>query len=142
MLDRAGSIVRFNRTCEQVSGYAAAELIGQPIWGILIPPEERSAVQAVFQQLSQGHAPNQDENAWVSKDGLRRLISWSNTMLLETIFERFQQVDASDSRQRGGTGFGLASRKFYSVGAKGVITKPFDPTTLASQIAGFLAWEL
>jgi signal transduction histidine kinase len=27
---------------------------------------------------------------------------------LETIFERFQQVDTSDARERGGTGLGLA----------------------------------
>lgn len=34
-----------------------------------------------------------------------------------------------------------SSRKeFYAAGAKGVISKPFDPTTLASQISGFLAW--
>lgn len=34
-----------------------------------------------------------------------------------------------------------SSRKeFYAAGAKGVITKPFDPTTLASQISSFLAW--
>ncbi len=32
-------------------------------------------------------------------------------------------------------------RKFYSLGAKGVITKPFDPITLASQIAGYLTWQ-
>ncbi|MGF1497235.1 MAG: response regulator [Elainellaceae cyanobacterium] len=32
-------------------------------------------------------------------------------------------------------------RQFYAAGAAGVITKPFDPITLASQIAGFLAWN-
>ena len=31
-------------------------------------------------------------------------------------------------------------RKFYAAGAKGVINKPFDSLTLASQIAGFLEW--
>ncbi|MEM7793310.1 MAG: response regulator [Cyanobacteria bacterium P01_C01_bin.118] len=33
-------------------------------------------------------------------------------------------------------------RRLYEAGASGVITKPFDPTTLASQVAGFLAWSL
>lgn len=31
-------------------------------------------------------------------------------------------------------------RRFYASGIKGYITKPFDPTTLASQISGFLGW--
>jgi CheY-like chemotaxis protein len=31
-------------------------------------------------------------------------------------------------------------RRFYALGAQGVITKPFDPLTLASQISGFLEW--
>lgn len=31
-------------------------------------------------------------------------------------------------------------RRLYEAGAAGVITKPFDPTTLASQVCGFLAW--
>ena len=31
-------------------------------------------------------------------------------------------------------------RRFYASGIKGFITKPFDPTTLASQISGFLGW--
>lgn len=33
-------------------------------------------------------------------------------------------------------------RRFYTLGAKGVITKPFDPMTLASQMTGFLGWQL
>ena len=32
-------------------------------------------------------------------------------------------------------------RRFYQAGAKGVINKPFDSLTLASQISGFLGWE-
>lgn len=32
-------------------------------------------------------------------------------------------------------------RCFYAAGAKGVINKPFDAITLASQIAGFLGWR-
>ncbi|MEO0852814.1 MAG: response regulator [Cyanobacteria bacterium J06648_11] len=31
-------------------------------------------------------------------------------------------------------------RQYYAAGVTGVITKPFDPTTLASQIAGYLGW--
>jgi CheY-like chemotaxis protein len=31
-------------------------------------------------------------------------------------------------------------RRFYNAGAKGVIHKPFDSLTLASQISGFLGW--
>ena len=31
-------------------------------------------------------------------------------------------------------------RRFYNAGAKGVINKPFDALTLASQISGFLGW--
>jgi CheY-like chemotaxis protein len=33
-------------------------------------------------------------------------------------------------------------RRFYAAGVQGVITKPFDPLTLASQIGGFLGWEV
>ncbi|MEM6450398.1 MAG: response regulator [Cyanobacteria bacterium P01_D01_bin.105] len=33
-------------------------------------------------------------------------------------------------------------QRLYNLGAQGVIHKPFDPTTLASQIAGFLDWPV
>ena len=33
-------------------------------------------------------------------------------------------------------------RRFYRAGAKGAIDKPFDSLTLASQISGFLGWQM
>ena len=35
----------------------------------------------------------------------------------------------------------LNRKELYALGAQGVIHKPFDPTSLASQIAGFLGWN-
>ncbi|MEB3211048.1 MAG: response regulator [Leptolyngbyaceae bacterium] len=32
-------------------------------------------------------------------------------------------------------------KKFYRSGARGIITKPFNPMTLASQISSFLSWK-
>ncbi len=84
VLDREGNIVSFNNTCERVSGYAVSEVLGHPIWEILIPSEEIASVQAVFRQLKQAQTPNQYENNWLCKDGTSRLINWSNTLLRDT----------------------------------------------------------
>lgn len=81
VLDQGGRVIRFNRTCEQVSGYLADEISGKAIWDVLIPLEERDAVRTVFQQLREARAPNQYENYWLRKDGQRKLIRWSNTVL-------------------------------------------------------------
>ena len=35
----------------------------------------------------------------------------------------------------------VTRKQFYELGAQGVIHKPFDPTTLASQVTGFLGWS-
>ena len=59
------------------------------------PPD--SSVQVRLEQRSEGVALSvSDEGRGIPEDKL------------EFIFERFQQVDASDARQKGGTGLGLA----------------------------------
>jgi PAS domain S-box-containing protein len=83
VLDREGAIVSFNRTCEQITGYCFAEVKGQQIWDFLILPQEKPAVQAVFERLLKGQFHNQYENYWIAKDGSQHLISWSNTALLD-----------------------------------------------------------
>jgi PAS domain S-box-containing protein len=81
VLDEHGNVVRFNRECERVTGYAAAEIVCQPLWNLLLPPEEVAAVRSVFMQLRGGQAANRFENCWLTKSKNRRLIAWSNTIL-------------------------------------------------------------
>jgi PAS domain S-box-containing protein len=83
VLDTQGRIVRFNRTCEQITGYSFAEVRGKPFWDLFIAPEELEAVQAVFRQIQSGSLIQEYENYWVTKDHKQRLIAWSNTVLLD-----------------------------------------------------------
>ncbi|MGH8249070.1 MAG: PAS domain S-box protein [Gammaproteobacteria bacterium] len=39
--DGAGRVKLFNPACERLSGCSAAEILGQPVWERLPPPEER-----------------------------------------------------------------------------------------------------
>ncbi|MCK4409411.1 MAG: PAS domain-containing protein, partial [Candidatus Eisenbacteria sp.] len=81
VLDHEGRIVRFNRACEEVTGYSFEEVAGARVWDRLLLPEEAGPVEEVFKDLSSGEYPNSHENYWVTKDGRNRLIAWSNTAL-------------------------------------------------------------
>jgi PAS domain S-box-containing protein len=77
-LDREGRIVRFNRACQQLTGYTPDEAMGRPVWDFLLVPEEVDAFRAAFDKLRAGEFPGQFQNQWVTKDGRRRLVAWSN----------------------------------------------------------------
>ena len=81
VLDAAGRIVRFNRACERTTGYELKEVLDRHVWDMFLIPEEIDGVRAVFDELRAGHFPNENENYWVTRDGNRRLIAWSNTAL-------------------------------------------------------------
>ncbi|MDP2432943.1 MAG: PAS domain S-box protein [Pseudomonadota bacterium] len=83
VMDRDGRVVRFNRACEQVSGYRAEEVVGTFFWEKLIPGEAIERVSQVFQTLTAGHFPSRHENHWRTLDDERRLIAWSNTCIVD-----------------------------------------------------------
>ncbi len=103
VLDRAGRIVLFNRACEELTGYSAREVLGLPLWDVLLLGSEADGVRAVFDRLCAGEFPMQHENHWVARSGARRLISWSNTALEDAAGEvRFVigiGMDVSDMRE-------------------------------------------
>ena len=84
VLDQEGRIVRFNKACQEVTGLSFDEVSGRRVWDLLIFPAEVAPVRRVFRKLKAGQFPNQFENCWVKKNGKRRLISWSNTALLDS----------------------------------------------------------
>jgi PAS domain S-box-containing protein len=83
VLDRRGRIVRFNRACEQTTGWSAAEVKGRPFWNLFLVPDELDSVKAVFDSLNSGRSPQRHENYWRTRQGERRLIAWSNSALVE-----------------------------------------------------------
>ncbi len=81
VMDREGRIISFNNACEQTTGYSFREVQGKPFFDLFLVPEEIQGVKEVFKELSAGHFPNTHVNHWVTKEGNRRLISWSNSIL-------------------------------------------------------------
>ncbi len=99
-LDREGRILRWNRACEQATGYPREEMIGRPVWDLLVPGEG-DGVREVFTRLAAKEYPSQYENHWVTRSGELRLIAWSNSVLLD---------DAGEVRTVVGTGLDITDR--------------------------------
>lgn len=81
VLDHAGRIMMFNRSCEQTTGFTFDEVRGKYVWDILLLPDEREQVERFFRDLDTGALAANYENHWLTKRGGRRLIEWSSTLL-------------------------------------------------------------
>ncbi len=81
VLDAEGKIVRFNRACERLTGYAFPQVEGRCIWDFFIPSEAVESAKRVFESLRSQQGLNEYENRWLMRDGTPRLLSWSNAVL-------------------------------------------------------------
>ncbi|HEY8714409.1 MAG TPA: PAS domain S-box protein [Candidatus Acidoferrum sp.] len=81
VLDPRGRIVRFNRACEQTTGYSFADVKGEFIWELFLAPEEVEGFQNLLAESRMGRAPADYESHWLTREGVPRLISWSTTVL-------------------------------------------------------------
>jgi PAS domain S-box-containing protein len=90
VVDKEGKVVRFNKTCERLTGYSQRELKGQYVWDKLIPSEEKIIFSRFFPfSRDKAHAiPPHFDCHWETKARERRLISWSNTVMGDESGER------------------------------------------------------
>jgi PAS domain S-box-containing protein len=81
VLDPEGRIIRFNRTCEQITGYSLEEVQGKFIWDLFLVPEDIERFKASLQKTRAERRPNEYESCWLTRDGRQRTIAWSTTVL-------------------------------------------------------------
>jgi PAS domain S-box-containing protein len=84
VLDREGRIVRFNRACEQMTGYSVAESRGKCIWDLFVVPEEAGEFRNLFHQIRDALSRTEYESCWVTREGKQRIIAWSAAVLAGT----------------------------------------------------------
>ncbi|MGA8025780.1 MAG: PAS domain S-box protein [Bryobacteraceae bacterium] len=81
VLNPNGRILRFNRACEEITGYSRDEVVGKQVGDLFIAKEDRDCFTKIFEQLREGCAPKERESYWLTRDGSRRLIGWSTTVV-------------------------------------------------------------
>ena len=83
VLNARGQIIRFNQRCETITGYAFLEVQKKLFWTVFLDSTDAALAQTAFAHLKAQDFPNSRENYWQTRKGDRRLISWSNTALLD-----------------------------------------------------------
>lgn len=128
VMDTEGRIQRFNHGCEKVTGYTEEEIQGHRLWDFLIPKEQISGVREVFDSLKARDFPNEYENDWLTKDGERRRIAWSNTAILD---------DAGEVTHVVGTGLDITQR----IAAEAALKRREELYALAQRAAHIGSWD-
>jgi PAS domain S-box-containing protein len=82
VLDAAGRILIFNDACERTTGFAREQVLGADARETVIPPEEAGAFAEVLAHVWTTRQPSPQVGHWMTSDGGRRLIAWSNKPVL------------------------------------------------------------
>ena len=108
VLDRKGTVTRFNRACEQTTGYSFDEMRGTYFGdAVFIDP---AITRENIDKMLNGEYPSTHQTIWLSKSGEEHLISWTDTTLLNdegqveyiiaTGIDITEQQQAKDKLQR------------------------------------------
>jgi PAS domain S-box-containing protein len=87
VLNPQGHILRFNRACEEATGYEAAEVLGCPFFDIFLRPEDReikrAAVRSICNRPAQATQMNEAEVVWLDKRGAALCVAWKYTAVCD-----------------------------------------------------------
>jgi len=82
ILDRDGRVARINPAFSQISGFSESAVVGKLPWSLVDSNEERRMLQSLFSSIGPDSPPSRKgENYFITKDGSRRLIAWSASIV-------------------------------------------------------------
>ena len=82
VLGEDGRILFFNDACERLTGFTRDEVVGRDAREFVIPPEEAEAFGEVLAYVWKTGLSSPQVGHWVTKDGERKLIAWSNKLMV------------------------------------------------------------
>ncbi|WP_411819791.1 PAS domain S-box protein [Hyphococcus formosus] len=77
LLSPSGDVLRFNKSCETLSGFAGHEVAGRKFWELFAPSEDAEHVKTAIFDAQQADALFEFSGYWTVKDNGRVLIEWS-----------------------------------------------------------------
>jgi PAS domain S-box-containing protein len=81
VLDQENRILRFNRACEQMTGYSFAEVQGNLFGTYSCFPRKRNPFKRRCKKPACSSGLMEFESGWVSRAGKQRIIAWCATVL-------------------------------------------------------------
>ena len=84
-LDQTGKIIMINKKGCEILGYPQEEILGKNWFSDFIPFEDSAKMQNFFNATIAGKEPlpPTQENVVITKSGVKRMISWKNTLLYD-----------------------------------------------------------
>lgn len=81
VVDRDGRIVRFNRSCEELTQFSEGELRGQYLWQAVATPADMELAEQELLDILAGEFPSQSVSSWYLRDNSTRIVSWTHNAL-------------------------------------------------------------
>jgi len=76
-----GTVIRFNRFGESVTGFSSEEIIGRKWFDVIIPAEDRPNIIPVIERAQEGEVYQKVERKNLCKDGSIIDVLWTNSIL-------------------------------------------------------------
>jgi PAS domain S-box-containing protein len=84
ILDREGKVVRVNAAFERAAGRTLSEIRGTHFWDLFTDPDSVRPLKSVFEKLPASEFPISHEHEIETKEGGRRTLAWSSTLMVDS----------------------------------------------------------